>query len=339
VALPLRLLILSTAFALLAAGAAGQALAAKSRWHQDQALDEAVDLAGPRADGRFVVARSGVSGGRLSLYEPGGALTGFARGPNGFANPSGEGYIAMAPQHRQPRGCNYGRDAVYAIDQSSTPGVTRIGRTGVVHRFAELPVGSGPGGIAFDRVGSFGHELLVGARVGLTQTIFAIDCNGKVSAVAKGSPPVEGGMAVAPRGFGKFAGELINVDEASSSVYATSPAGHTRLLAKTGTPSGGDIGAESVGFVPHAYRERRYTAYVASAHGGTNLGPGTKTILALGPSALRRAKLEPGDLLVANELAGTTVAIRCGDRCNVRRIATGPAAGHYEGHIVFARTP
>jgi hypothetical protein len=305
-------------------------------WRSAQSVDEAVDLAGPRSDGRLVVATNGGSGGRLSLWAPLGALSPFARGNGGYASTRGEPYIDVASGRvfRHPK-CSFGRDAVYAIDQSATPGIIKISRRGFSSRFVNLPAGV-PEGITFDRVGRFGHRLLVAERIGVTTTVFGIDCLGHLRAFARGAPGVEGGMRVAPRSFGRFGGQLIMPDELTGNVYAAAPNGKTRLVVNAGTPAGGDIGVESLGFVPKAFDRRRFSAFLSSAHGGSNFGPGTRTILTLGPGALRRTGVAPGDLLGVSELAGTTVAIHCSKHCSARRVANGPAAGHIEGHIVFA---
>ena len=127
-------------------------------------------------------------------------------------------------------------------------------------------------------------------------------------------------------------------DELTGNVYAASARGRTQLVLNAGTPAGGDIGIESLGFAPPGFDRRRFNAYVATAH-GASFGPGTQAILSLGSSALRRTGLRAGDLLGASELAGTTVLIRCGQRCYARTVARAGSAGHIEGHIVFAPTP
>ena len=338
---PLQRLVVAGVFlgaTLLACGIFAVAAAdSKPLWRPVLRVNEPVDLAGPRSDGRLVVATTGVSGGLLSLWQPLGPLSPFARGPGGYSSASGEPYIAVAPRRVfRSLHCSFGRDSVYAIDQSAAPGVIKMTRRGVVSRFAELPPGSLPEGITFDRIGRFGHRLLIAARVGASTTVFGVDCRRGLHTFARGAPPVEGGIAVAPPGFGRFTGELIMADEVSGNVYASSAAGKTRLVVNSGTPSGGDTGVESLGFVPATFRKHRFRAFVASAHGDSNFGPGTRAILALGPRALQRTGIRPGDLLGVSELAGTTVAIHCVRRCSSRTVAGGPAAGHIEGHVVFA---
>jgi hypothetical protein len=310
-------------------------LAAKPRWHEAQTVKEAVDLAGPRSDGRLVVATTVT--GPLFLWTPGGALSAFARGAHGYDTTSGEAYIDIASgRHLRYANCSFGRDAVYALDQSITPGVVKVTRAGIALRFVTLPPGNNPTAITFDRVGRFGYRLLVAARVGGLTTVYGIDCRGRLRVFAQGAPPVEGGMTVAPHGFGRFGGRLIMPDELTGNIYATGPKGKTRLVANADTPSGPDTGVESLGFVPPRFDRRRFAAYVSSAHSDSDFGPGTQTILSLGPSALRRAGIHAGDLLGANEKEGTTAAIRCAERCFTRPVAKAPPAAHVEGHIIFA---
>jgi hypothetical protein len=311
-------------------------LASKPRWHRVQAATDPVDLA-PRSDGRLVVAASGPPQvGRLWLWKPAGRLIPFARGPRGYSTRTGEAYIDAGSGHRlRYAGCSFGRDTVYALD-ALTPGIVKVSRRGITSRFANLPAGTFLSGITFDRVGRFGYGLLVTAEASGVTTVYGIDCRGRVRQFARAAVSVEGGMRVAPRGFGRFGGQLIMPDELSGTVYAASSTGAIRPLVGSGVPSGPDIGIESLGFVPPGFDRRRFAAYVSSAHGDDNFGAGTRAILSLGPSALHRAGLRPGDLLGASELAGTTVAIRCSRRCSARTVARGPAAGHIEGHIVFA---
>ena len=63
---------------------------------------------------------------------------------------------------------------------------------------------------------------------------------------------MEGGLVVAPTGFGSFAGDLIGPDELSGDLIAVRPDGSSAVIARSGLPTGGDIGVESLGFVPMA---------------------------------------------------------------------------------------
>src|SRR5205807_3101549 len=114
--------------------------------------------------------------------------------------------------------------------------------------------------ITFDRIGAFGHRLLVKINHGSTTTVNGIDCRGRVSTITATAPRVEGGIAVAPRSFGRFAGDLIAPDENGGRVFAITPRGQSQLIADSGLPHGGDIGVESEAFVPADPRARAVLA-------------------------------------------------------------------------------
>jgi hypothetical protein len=103
----------------------------------------------------------------------------------------------------------------------------------------------------------------------------------------------------------------------------------------SGLATGGDIGVESLGFVP-AHFDRRGAAFLADRGNQPGSHPGTDSILMLTGGALFDAGVRPGDLLAASEGGADTIAIRCDRTCTVRHIADGPAIAHAEGHIVFA---
>jgi hypothetical protein len=234
-----------------------------------------------------------------------------------------------SPAHK----CSFRRDDVFALDPSATPGVIRIDRSGHASRFADLAPGAFPSGIAFDVAGRFGHRLLVTTVSGGATTLHAIDCRGRSQPVTRSGPAVEGGVAVAPRSFGRFGGELIAADESSGRIFAFGSRGGVRLVAESGVPAGGDIGVEGVGFVPP--RLGAGAAYFADRGSPGSPTPGTDSLLVLRGRDLTRARLRAGDLVVATEAGATTLAIRCRRRCTVRQVALGPRAAHGEGHIVF----
>jgi hypothetical protein len=143
---------------------------------------------------------------------------------------------------------------------------------------------------------------------------------------------VEGGIAVAPKTFGRFAGDLIAPDETGGRIFAVSPGGTSTKLANSGLPHGGDIGVESEAFVPPAVQN----ALLADRLTPGNRHPGDDVVLRIGSRALIAAGVRPGDLLVATEGGALTDAIRCGARsCSVRQVAGGPAIAHGEGHVAF----
>lgn len=290
-----------------------------------------IDVVGPRADGRLVLATH--SG--LFLLRPGRAPKPFARGSSGYAGAAGEPYVALAPARRlSGANCAFHRDDVFALDPSSRPGVVRITARGQATRFMELPAGAFPAGIAFDAVGTFGFRLLITVRSGGKTVLYATDCRGRSRLVTSQGPPVEGGIAVAPRSFGRFGGDLIAADEVSGNVFAFDPRGQTRLVVASGLPAGGDIGVEAVGFV-RAPLGARSSAYLADLGSPGSPTPGTDSLLVRRGSDLRAAHLRVGDLVTATEASARTLVIRCVRRCTLRRIGVGPPAAHAEGHITF----
>jgi hypothetical protein len=315
---------------LLAATSAGRATGV--RWSRLAQVIGAVDVAGPRADGRFVVA----SHQGLFLLRRNGTSLPFARAAGGYVAPQGEPYIALAAARAVPgSGCSFRRDDVYAVDPTSSPGVSLIERSGHARRFFDLPAGSFPSGIAFDSVGRFGHRLLVTVIVSGQTTLYAIDCRGRARVVLQRAPRVEGAIAVAPSGFGSFGGRLIAADEVSGRIYAFDARGRTRVLVQPKLPIGGDIGVESLGFVPAGF-SRRGVAYLADLGAPGSPTQGTDSVLRLGGRALRRAGVRSSDLLVATEARGVTIDLRCALRCTVRRIGRALDATHAEGHIALA---
>lgn len=304
---------------------------AQVNWQPAQSAPGIVDLAGPRSDGRLVAA----VGQGLSLFSP-GSLTPFAfpNGPGAYTPGGGEPYITLTPKVTLRRSrCSFRRDEVFAV-ANDPPRVIRINRAGFASTFANLPNGF-LGGIGFDRVGSFGHRLLVAATANNRTTLRAIDCRGRASSVVVNGPLIEGGIEVAPRSFGRFAGQLIGVDELAGNVIAFNRNGGTATVAASGLPTGGDIGVEAVGFVPP--RLGRHGAVFLADRGVPGAPhPGTDSILGTSAAQLRAAQIRSGDLLVATEGGALTLAVRCGKGgCGAREVGSGPSVAHAEGHIVF----
>jgi hypothetical protein len=340
-----RALILSAlTLAAIAAGLAGCGSSAsqritavsasvRARWKPAVAIRRVLDLSAPRADGAIVVAADK----RLALLRPSGAVQPLPAGLGGYLSPGGEEpYIALSSGEQVPAaGCSFARDALYVLRLQKGPGVTMVDALGQAHRFASLPERGLENGIAFDTTGRFGHRLLVTATAGSRTTVYAVDCRGFVSTVTASAPKLEGGIAVAPSTFGRFAGDLIGPDENSGRVYAISPAGRSSLLADSGLARGGDVGVESAGFVPPGFGPSS-SALVADRRTPGNPHPGDDVVLRIGAPALIAAGVRPGDLLVATEGGAQTDAISCnGASCRVRHVADGPAIAHLEGHIVF----
>jgi hypothetical protein len=304
-----------------------------AQWRQALHVTQVVDLTSPRADGRLVVAANG----RLALLAPGGRPQAFARGPRGYKTKRGpEPYIALSPGSAVPGArCSFSRDRVYALEPRGRPGVIAIDAAGRARRLVSLHVTGLLDGIAFDPTGSFGHRLLVTASKSGRTTIFAVDCRGRTRTVTRAAPRLEGGIVVAPRSFGRFAGQLIAPDERSGRILAIAPNGRASLVAESGIARGPDVGVESAGFVPPGFGAG-WSAYVADRASPGNPHPGDDAILALDAQALLGAGVGAGDLLVASEGGAQTVAVRCSRTCSVTHVADGPAAAHVEGHVAFA---
>lgn len=280
-----------------------------------------VDVAGPRRDGAIVLAAAG----RLALLRPDGTITPYA---TRYRNSVGEEpYIALAS-----RGC-FGRDTAYAIRLGAGKGVLRVGNDGRTQVLARLTARGLVDGIAFDRTGAFGGRLLVTVNAGSGSTVDAIDCHGRVTAITSHAPRIEGGIVVAPRGFGAFGGDLIAPDERGGNLYAITPGGQTRLIGASGLPHGPDIGVESAGFVPRGIVD----ALLADRLTPGNPHPGDDVVLRIRHAALAAAGVRAGDLLVASEGGARTDAVRCraAAGCTIRHISDGPSVTHAEGHIAF----
>ena len=283
-----------------------------------------IDVAAGRPDARQVVAAAG----RLYLLD-GIRLRPFAPG---YRSPAGlEAYIAVpTPTHR---GCSFGTGSVYAIRFQNGRGITRVTPDGRVSRFAAI---SAPGlinGIAFDESGGFGYRLLVTINHGSAVTLDAISCTGAVTTITRDAPRVEGGIAVAPRGFGRFGADLIAPDELSGRIFAITPRGRSFIVATSDIPHGQDFGAESEIFLPP---DPQAQLIVADRLTPRNRHPGDNLLLRVSVGALRSAGARPSDLILAGEGGGFTDAVRCSaSGCHVRYLAAGPSGAHVEGHIVL----
>ncbi|MFL5821378.1 MAG: hypothetical protein ACJ76S_11925 [Solirubrobacteraceae bacterium] len=314
------------------------AAVAPAHWRPFARLPWTIDLTRPRLDGRLTLS----TGGRLGVLRPGRALVPFARGPAGYrtAVPGAGGnepYITLTSARRVPgAGCGFLRDEVIALEPKGHVGVVRVGPTRRARWLADLPADQLPNSIAFDTAGTFGHRVLVTAALAdrTKANLYAIDCRGRVATLTAGMPVVEGGANIAPRSFGRFGGQLIVPDERSGEIRSINARGQVQVVARSGLPIGPDTGVDAAGFVPLGFSDR-WAALMADRDGQPGVHPGTNTLLGISGRALRLAGVRAGDLLVANEGGGATIAVRCGRLgCSVRRVASGPAISHPEGHIV-----
>jgi hypothetical protein len=305
-----------------------------AHWVRFRHLPGVVDLAGPAGDGSFTVAAAG----RLFILSQAGSLRPFARGPGGYTTAIGpEPYLTMPAAGRVAgTNCSFPTGAIFAIQPSKPPGVIMINANGQARRFVSVAATLTPDGITADTTGKFGHALLVTARNATGTTVLAINCTGGVRTITAQAPHMEGGMSVAPPGFGRYGGDLIGPDESTGRVYAIAPDGTVHLLVQSGLPHGGDIGVESTGFVPPGFSPGG-SAYLADRFSRGNKHPGTNSILRLPGRELLGAGVRPGDLLVATEGSARTIDVHCAAACTVRYIAIGLAISHAEGHIVFTR--
>jgi hypothetical protein len=303
-------------------------------WELWQRLPLVVDV-GALSDGRLLA----MAGGRLyEVSRADGTYMPFAGGPDGFAagNPDAESYFVVAqPLTVEAAGCSFNADDLFVLDLTTPPGLARIDSTGRSSRFATLGGVTMLSGIAIDTNGRFDHRLLVtGSHDNLT-TVFAVDCLGSATVLTDRAPTVEGGLAVAPPGFGEFGGDLIAPDELSGQVWAIAPDGTVRLVAVPNLPVGGDTGVESNGFVPPGFLAVGGTAYLADRGTPNNPFPGNDSILRLSSAAIASAGVREGDLLISIEGGGTTVAIHCDVTCSVTPVALGTPGGHIEGKIAL----
>jgi len=294
-------------------------------WPVFVGVQHPLDLAGPLGDGSLVLWAKG----RLWTLHGSGRISPFARSYDRPGN--AEPYIA-APA-RGHHGCRFGFSTVYVLRLYGGRGVVAVPRGGPVVPFARITAPGLINGIAFDETGRFHYRMLVTINSGLQTTVDAIDCHGRVRTITTSAPRVEGGIVVARDPFGRFTGDLIAPDEKSGRIYAITPGGRSILLARSGLPSGQDIGVESEVQVPD---QQHYHVLGADRRTPGNRHPGDDALLRVASSALTAAGVKPFDLLLATEGGARLEAVRCRSRCLVREVAAGPAIAHLEGHLLAA---
>jgi hypothetical protein len=320
------------------AGAAGPAPLAQ--WAPVATLRYVVDLSPQRGNGEIIASSNPppsllpqpISKADAGLWavRPGRAPSPFA--PSYVSGGGDEAYMVMAPATPRRR-CSFGDETLYMLRLVTPAGVTAIDRRGRVRQFATIPGTGFESGIALDETGHFGYRLLVTVNQGIESTLYGIDCHGHVRTLVAHMPKVEGGLAVAPPGFGRFGGYLIGADEFSGHVYGIPPNGLSEALATVGAP-GQDSGVESLGFVPPGFGPR-WRALVADRVQPEHPPPGDGAVLGISGARLAAAGVRPGDLLVVTEAGAHTFLVRCRTTCYSRHVADGPATAHIEGHIVF----
>ena len=311
------------------------ALAAPA-WEEWQTVPGVFDLGGPRSDGSLLVAGSAA----LYTLSPDGTLTSYARGPGGYSDdPGAEAYLAVSPGLTGAAGCAFAKDDTFILRLHAPLGVTRVDATGSqTAQFAGVAVPS-LNGIAFDTTGQFNHALLLTGPVNGKTEVAAIDCAGGVQVITKTAPVVEGGIAVAPSTFGAFGGDLIAPDELSGLIWAIAPDGSAKRVVSSGLPKGGDIGVESVAFVPTGFTSRGGSVYYSDRATPGNPHPGTDHVLRLASADLVAAGVQDGDLLAATEGGASMIDVRCTDKCQVTPVVSSPSTAHGEGHLAFTLNP
>ncbi len=315
--LPVALAAAYVAFAPITTGAA-----ADPAWEQWQTVSGVFDLGGPRSDGSLVVAGSA----NLYLTDAAGNVTPFARGPGGYhEDPGAEAYFAVAPgAPKTAAGCSFTKDEIFLLRLHVPLGIERVDASGEnTGSFANVTGVTSLNGIAFDTTGYFDHRLLVSGPSGGKTVIAAVDCLGTVQVITSSAPALEGGLAVAPDNFGSFAGFLVAPDEYSGNIYAIAPNGSVTTIAKPPLPTGGDIGVESIGFVPRGFM-RGGKVYYADRKTPGNPHPGTDSILRLTSADLAAAGVQDGDMLAATEGGASLVFVHCAASCTVIPVVATP---------------
>src|SRR5438045_5247138 len=275
--------------------------AAGLAWELWVPVPGALDVDGPRSDGKCVVMGSGA----LWLLDRSGEKSEFARGPGGYHEDAGrEAYLALSPaMHVDSGGCDWAPDETYILREHTPFGVNRVSADGTESgSFANTPGVQLLTAITFDGTGSFMNRMLVLGIAGTKSLVFAIDCNGGVQVIARGLPALEGQMAVAPAGFGAFAGNLIIPDETGRILAVASDGTLKVLMAKP--PAGVDPRIGAVGFVPVGFAGRGGDMYHADQKTPASAVVGTDTVLRIKGDQLIAAGVQEGDLLAAAEIGG-----------------------------------
>ena len=301
-------------------------------WQAVAKIPGIVDVGGPRADGWLVVMGSA----KLWLVDPLGAATPY---PGTYADDRGaEAYLTVIPPPPPgapgiAAGCSFSPGDLYILRLHSPLGITKVDIHGAKSTFAAIPNVTALNAITFDTNGSFGGRLVVTGTAGAGKSeVATVDCAGTVSVITRTAPTMEGGVAIAPKGFGAFAGMLIGPDEVSGNIYAVAADGTSQTVVASGLPKGTDIGVEGLGFVPHGWHGNLYFADRITKG---NPHPGTDSLLQLTSDSLTGLGVKEGDLLSATEGGATLIDVRCAASCTVQPLITKATSAHGEGHLVF----
>ena len=185
-----------------------------ARWLAFAHLRRPLDLVADD-DGRRIVA---TASGRLWALGPIGAVQAFAPGRARIPQPRRRGAIhrplagrLLRNRVRLRAAARFRTRSRRSLAARARTAIRRLGEPGLID------------GLAFDTTGEFGHRLLVTINAGTRTTVDAIGCAGIVHAITRSAPRVEGGIAVAPATFGRFAGDLIAPGETSGRIFAITP--------------------------------------------------------------------------------------------------------------------
>ena len=305
------------------------AVLAAPGWQPYLPVPGVFDIAGPRSDDSLVVAGSGA----LYTLTPDGVLSRFA--PAYHDDAGSEAYLVVTPLVQAGEdGCTFARDDTFILRLHKPVGVTRVAADGTVSDFADVDVPS-LNGIAFES--ALANRLLVTGPVNGKTEVAEIDCKGNVRVLTRSAPTVEGGMAVAPLGFGNFGGDLVAPDELSGVIWAIGGDGSSRKVVDSGLPHGQDTGVEGAAFVPPGFIHGGYV-YFSDRKTSNNPHPGSDHVLRLSSADLAAAGVQVGDLLAATEGGASMIDVRCGVSCGITKVLPLPTSAHGEGHIVFTPT-
>jgi hypothetical protein len=105
-------------------------------------------------------------------------------------------------------------------------------------------------------------------------------------------------------------------------------------------PTGGDIGVESVAFVPPGFTAAGGAVYYPDRATSNNPHPGTDSLLRLSARDLSQVGVQDGDMLAATEGGASLISVHCAGSCRITAVVAAPTSAHGEGHLaVVAGAP